>query len=310
MDTPLETIRSMTSVELVQNGLQDPVKIFIKQEPHKMAKILAGKLRIISNVSIVDQLIERVLCSKQNKLEISKWQHIPSKPGMGLHDDGLKLLFDEVVAAQREHQLAETDVSGWDWSVPNWLLQLDMQCRADLYHAPEGSALRHLLLSRGHCIANKVFALSDGQLYAQTIPGIQASGSYNTSSSNSRMRVSLAWLIGCLWAIAMGDDDVESEVENAREKYAALGFVVKDYKLLEGVGNFEFCSTRFVGNWAGYPTQWLRTVYRYLSHSLASHTLNPEFRSQLSDDFRHLPEQQEVLTSCDAVVDSASKQLE
>nr|UHS71546.1 MAG: putative RNA-dependent RNA polymerase [Barnaviridae sp.] len=298
----------MTPRELVQCGLVDPIKVFIKSEPHKVAKIEAGKLRIISNVSIVDQLVERVLCSRQNKLEISRWKTCPSKPGMGLHDEGLQELYDEVTAVQKSGMnLAETDISGWDWNVKDWLLALDAELRADLYHAPEGSALRHLLWFRGFAVARKVFCLSDGTLYEQQVPGIQASGSYNTSSSNSRMRIILAYIVGCAWAIAMGDDDVEEAVPNASEAYVRLGFSVKDYKILDKVGWFDFCSTSFMGSWRGRPSQWLRTVFRYLSHSPASFVSNPEFRAQLVSDMRHMPNQQEILFSCDSIVELESK---
>jgi hypothetical protein len=305
--TQLE-ISKMCPRELVEAGLVDPIKVFIKQEPHKMAKIKAGKLRIISNVSIVDQLIERLLCSNQNKVEINRWRTCPSKPGMGLHDDGLQELYDEVVSAQKSGlRLAETDISGWDWNVKDWLLSLDAELRADLYHAPEGSALRHLLWFRGFAVARKVFCLSDGTLFEQTVPGIQASGSYNTSSSNSRMRIILAYLVGCAWAIAMGDDDVEEAVDGAAAKYVDLGFQVKDYKVLGKIGWFDFCSTSFEGHWSGKPSQWLRTVYRYLSHSPASFAQNPEYRAQLVSDLRHMPNQQEILEICDSIVDLESK---
>lgn len=303
----LEEIRAMSPVQLVQEGLVDPVKVFIKSEPHKRAKLDAGKLRIISNVSIVDQIIERLLFSKQNKKEIIQWRNCPSKPGMGLHDAGLQELYAEVTQAQAKAQLVETDVSGWDWSVPAWLLQFDADCRVMLYGAPPSSALAKLIQFRAHAISNKVFALSDGTLYQQCVPGVQASGSYNTSSTNSRMRVSLAWMVGASWAIAMGDDDVEDEVDGAADKYRAMGFTIKDYKLLPGLGQFEFCSTEFHGSWKGYSSQWLRTVFRFLAHSPASHKQNPEFRSQLDRDLRHHPNRQEILSKCDAVVASVSK---
>jgi len=304
-----EDISKLSSVELVKLGLQDPVKVFIKNEPHKIQKIKDGKLRIISNVSIVDQLIERALCSKQNSKEIEKWASIPSKPGMGLHDIGLRILFACVTVAQGVFgQLVETDISGWDWCVQSWLLEMDMDCRAALYGAPSGSALEHLLWFRGYAVARKVFSLSDGTLLAQTIPGIQASGSYNTSSTNSRMRVMLAWLIGVRWIIAMGDDGVESFLRGAVASYEEYGFHVKDYKPLSAFGVFEFCSTRFEGTWAGYPTQWLRTVYRYLSRSPASHAHSPEYRAQLVDEMRNHPSQQEILSGCDSVVVPESKE--
>jgi hypothetical protein len=301
-------IAAMTAGDLVREGLVDPIKVFIKQEPHKVAKVESGKLRIISNVSIADQLIERVLCAKQNKREIASWKQCPSKPGMGLHDEGLRELFSEVVAAHDQFgKLAETDISGWDWSVKDWLLAFDAELRVALYHAGENSALSHLLWFRGFAVARKVFCLSDGSLYEQKVPGIQASGSYNTSSTNSRMRIVLAYLIGCKWAIAMGDDDVEDFVDGADERYAELGFTVKDYKILESRGWFDFCSTSFEGTWSGYPSQWLRTVYRYLSRSAASNTVNPQYRAQLVDDLRNHPDQQQILNGCDSVIELESK---
>lgn len=300
-------LNGMTPMQLVQLGLRDPIKVFIKKEPHKVAKLRDGKLRIISNVSIVDQLLERILCGKQNKLEIALWKSCPSKPGMGLHDEGMQELYSCVTSAQQVSAKAETDVSGWDWSVPHWLIQFDFESRSALYHAPKGGLLDRLLMFQSHAISNKVFALSDGTLLQQLVPGVQASGSYNTSSSNSRMRVGLAWLIGAEWVIAMGDDDVEDEVEGARAKYLELGFTVKDYKVLRDIGHFDFCSTTFSGSWRGVPSQWPRTLYRYLSHSLSSLRANPELRGQLAGDFRHLPNQEDVLSRCDKLVDDLSK---
>lgn len=301
LSTPLEVLLSLSPVELVQRGFCDPVKIFIKTEPHTAAKIASGKLRIISNVSIVDQLVERLLFSRQNKAEIANWEVCPSKPGMGLHDAGMAIIWEIVqVACRTFGLLAETDVSGWDWSVPAWLLKLDMECRILLCDATPQVA--HLMRFRAHAICNKVFALSDGSLIAQTVPGIQASGSYNTSSTNSRMRVLLAWLGGCLWAIAMGDDNIETVVPGIREWYERMGFKVKDYKTFGLGAAFEFCSTRFSSP-IGVPVQWLRTVYRYVSHSPPSLSANPEFRAQLADDLRHHPDQESILSRCDRVTE-------
>lgn len=300
--------RGMTPLDLVKSGLVDPVKVFIKNEPHKLAKLEAGKFRLISNVSIVDQLLERVLCSKQNHAEISAWDSIPSKPGMGLHDAGLAELYSEVVSRQAVCPVAETDISGWDWSVQDWSLEMDGRLRSRLYHCERGCALDELLAFRSYAVARKVFCLSDGTLLAQVRPGVQASGSYNTSSSNSRMRVALGYLVGADWVIAMGDDDVEDAVDGAREAYAELGYRVKDYVRCPP-GGFEFCSTKFAGSWMGWPTSWPRTVYRYLAHSPSSLSSNPEFRVQLADDLRHHPRKEEILEGCDTVVAQVSKRL-
>lgn len=300
---------SLTPLEFLERNLADPIKVFIKNEPHKLAKIRDQKYRLISNVSIVDQLIERALCSRQNYAEIANWKTCPSKPGMGLHDEGLQELYAEVVSRQRVRSVAETDISGWDWSVQDWTLRLDGTLRSRLYHAAPGCALDVLLRFRSSCVARKVFVLSDGTMYQQLKPGVQASGSYNTSSTNSRMRVALGYLVGAEWVIAMGDDDVEDEVPGAAEAYRELGYRVKDY-VVPSEGCFDFCSTTFSGSWAGSPSQVMRTVYRYLSHSLASLSANPGFRVQLANDIRHHPSKQEILEGCDTVVAQVSKRID
>ena len=39
----------------------DPIKVFVKQEPHKMSKIKQERYRLISGVSLVDTLVDRLL---------------------------------------------------------------------------------------------------------------------------------------------------------------------------------------------------------------------------------------------------------
>lgn len=308
LTTPLEHIASLTAEQLVQGSFCDPVKVFIKNEPHKISKLRAGRYRIISNVSLVDSLLERILFRKQNQLEIARWRTCPSKPGMGLHDEGLKELYSLFVQSQARFPLAESDVSGWDWNVKGWMMEDDMLMRAALAGARPGSPYHHMLMARYYTVSLKVFVLSDGSLLAQRVRGIQASGSYNTSAGNSRMRVALAYVAGVQWVIAMGDDDVESydETGEVERNYRRLGIPLKDYKLCEP-GMFEFCSTVFRGSWKGAPANAARTLYRYLSHSLASRTSNPEFRAQLAFDLRHHERQQELLALVDSITELESK---
>lgn len=47
---------------LVSGNLQcDPIKVFVKQEPHKRKKLDEGRLRLISSVSLIDTIIDRIL---------------------------------------------------------------------------------------------------------------------------------------------------------------------------------------------------------------------------------------------------------
>lgn len=301
-------LAEMRPKELVQLGFVDPVKIFIKSEPHKAQKIKEGKWRIISNISLVDQIIERILYASQNKLEISRWTSNPSKPGMGLHDEGLKELFDSVQGAIRAHgKIASSDISGWDWAVTGWMLRWDAEVRCRLAGAGPQTAYYKLVMARVHCLSWKLFQLSDGQLWAQTVPGVQASGSYNTSSTNSRIRVMCAWLLLVKWCIAMGDDILESVLDSGEvPDYGSLGLPVKEYVVSED-GSFEFCSTFFPGSALGFPVRPSRLLYRYLSNSLAVRSEHPELRAQLEMELRHHPDQARFLALIDSITELESK---
>lgn len=102
---------------LVRRSLRDPVKVFVKNEPHKRMKLLLERYRLISCVSFVDQIIERVLYTPQAKLEISLWRHLLVKPGMGATDDDFRSIWDMKLQLEQIGLCLDTDVEGWDWSV-------------------------------------------------------------------------------------------------------------------------------------------------------------------------------------------------
>lgn len=293
-----------TAVELVEGGYVDPVRIFVKQEPHNIEKIKAGRFRLISSVSIVDQLVERLLFSLQNKTEIEVWEDIPSKPGIGLTDESLHSVQAQArKMLERGGEIAEADISGWDWSVQSWELLGEAYMRvklaglsSNLPHNGEppityGEPFSEIVFARYHCLGLSVFGLSDGELYAQKLPGIQLSGSYTTSSSNSRMRVLAARLIGARWAMAMGDDCLEQMVPGAAGRYAALGHVVKDYQKAS-LNSFTFCSHHFTMTDAGSrfePLNWGKTFYRLLSQKANSEMDACMLLAQFRQEMRHSP---------------------
>nr|QOY47063.1 RNA-dependent RNA polymerase [Turnip yellows virus] len=261
------SFEDMGPEELIRNGLCDPIRLFVKGEPHKQAKLDEGRYRLIMSVSLVDQLVARVLFQNQNKREIALWRAIPSKPGFGLSTDEQVLDFvkglarqvgttpTEVVANWKNY-LTPTDCSGFDWSVADWMLHDDMIVRnrltIDLNPATE--RLRSCWL---RCISNSVLCLSDGTLLAQTHPGVQKSGSYNTSSSNSRIRVMAAFHTGAAWAMAMGDDALESNPADLAA-YKRLGFKV------EVSGQLEFCSHIFRAPDLALPVNENKMIYKLI----------------------------------------------
>lgn len=265
----------------VDDDLCDPVRLFVKNEPHTQTKASEERWRLISSVSIEDEIIERLLCSKQNEAEIENWLTCPSKPGIGLSLDEQSLAFFKSME-ERLGEAHEADVRGWDNSVKYWMYEFDVQCRIRLCGASKESAFAKILRARFWCLARSVFSTSDGKLFKQLMPGWMKSGSYITSSTNSRMRVGLAYILGAKWCVAMGDDSLESYVADAIAKYDEFGIDVKMYR--ECGSSFEFCSNRFVDGVA-VPLNWAKGLYRLLCSAPSMERLE-----QFEREYRHSPE--------------------
>lgn len=293
----LRDVPFVNAVQAVEDNLCDPIRLFVKNEPHSREKVAQRRFRLIASVSIIDQLVERLLFAAQNKAEIDRWEQIPSKPGMGLHDEGLIALESEMSKFRRP---VETDVSGFDWSVKYWALHMDAVARLRLagYATPitmtpetATTAYEALVLRRVQCLAQAVLLTTDGHVFEQVEPGIQKSGSYNTSSTNSRMRVMMAFMAGAERVMAMGDDCVEElsthGAQVAQQKYRDMGLLIKEYKETDLVRGIEFCSHIFQrGSWPK-PLNW----YKSLVHALhvvprnASHAA--DVRMGMEEFMRH-----------------------
>lgn len=271
----LATTRDLpdTAEKRVELGFCDPVRVFVKFEPHKPEKVATGRLRLISSVSLVDQLCERILYSKQNNAEIAQWEVCPSKPGMGLDDTSLAKIYASFSTMQRP---CEADMSGWDFGMQEWEMEWEAGFRAKLAGA-ESTPFATAMLNRVRCESLTLFMLSDGQFIAQRVAGKRCSGSYNTSAGNSRCRVMLGLLVGARSIFAMGDDsveDVDLTADEAKAAYLAYGHVVKDWRECSR-SSFGFCSTQLTkvnGTVKGEPLNWSRMTYRmlYATHDLES----------------------------------------
>ncbi|APG75885.1 hypothetical protein 2 [Hubei sobemo-like virus 1] len=297
-----EDLRAMSASELVEGGYTDEVRVFVKNELHSRAKVAEGRMRLIMSVSVVDQIVERVLNSAQNQLEISKWETISSKPGMGLDDDSLFSIQEQV------HKLGSgvgdpvsSDISGFDWSVPQWALDLDARVRAALSGAPTWLRVHE---KRAVCLGLSQLVFSDGVVWDQLEPGIQKSGSYNTSSTNSRIRVMLAWLVarripqsryggrdaleGGGRAMAMGDDAIETTtcMELLKPNYERLGFVLKEVSR-----DIEFCAYAFDLAQGYRPLRVVKMVAGLLRTAVRDEQHEEELRVALEYELRHSDKQ-------------------
>jgi len=228
-------------------GLCDISKLFCKEEPHSQKKLDEGRIRLIVSMSIVDNIIARLLFALQNNTEINNWETIPSKPGVGFSDVNLTNLYKGTISKKDK---AMADVTGWDWAMQEFDFAADLERRAFL-NGGKNSIWYKIASAHFYVVQRKLFMLADGSLYAQVNPGIMPSGWYCTSSTNSFVRCLNSYWVQLqsglmtyeLWAEAMGDDCLERFVEDAKRFYADLGKILKFYESF--TDEFEFCSLLF-----------------------------------------------------------------
>jgi len=232
LTTPLEHLKSLSPSELIRSGFVDAIRVFLKREPHKYGKrydadgneLSKKRWRIISSCSLIDELVDRILYTLQNKAEIRKWHETPSMPGVGFSDDpSADSFFYRVLFPHAGKDFLLLDFSGWDWGLKQDMLDTDADVRSNRCGGKDLGTFRKRALTIGF----SVFVLDDGTYYEQCVRGIMKSGWLNTSSTNSRDRGLITLnaeaaatverggdplpVLRDFFVVAMGDDSVEEE---------------------------------------------------------------------------------------------------
>jgi len=264
-----------SALDLVRDNACDPVRVFIKNEPHSKSKCDTGKFRLIFNVSTIDLVVERLLFTPWLKLQIQNWTMCPSLPGIGFDDvkyqQTLELMqrTGEFYAnkAHRFHgKVAFSDVTGMDWTVDRYGITSFTKTFNVCCGFQKGlnvvSALGHLAYVRSYCFAKSMLVFSDGAVVLQLIPGVVKSGAMITSGCDSYVRVRDALMVGLQYynasefppaskemyltkfvrsTHAMGDDCFEPCIEYAPEFYRRINVNLKEYETKSLDDEFDFC---------------------------------------------------------------------
>lgn len=277
----------MSAEERVYRGFCDPVRVFIKNEPHKLRKIKAKKPRLISSVSLVDQIIDRLLNRHINTNEISQWRDIPSKPGMGFNRESVESIRGSKAKINRP---VNADFGTFDWTQQEHDLTQECKFRVR-FHTTDltGSTYERIMRNRFDCIMTSLFMTSDGLLIAQRCKGIQKSGLYTTSSGNSRMRTRQAIIAGCEQPMAAGDDCIEDFVETSKERYTRMGYDVRLYE--ECPEDFEFCSHNYAADGKCYSLNHVKELMNMLHRKDLTTLMDKRLALiQFEDDLGDSPE--------------------
>nr|UQB76114.1 RNA-dependent RNA polymerase [Flumine sobemo-like virus 37] len=211
---------------MVKMGAMDPVRIFIKKEPHTQKKMKSKMFRPIKHVGIVDNTALRVLFSCHINSTSDTFDPAASVSNSGM--DFLNVEHNRAFAA-RWFDCPETeinkpsDVSKWDYSVNYPLLkssQRSRECMVIRDSVTEAQFNRWCHLGRiaTQCMAKPVLVTPDGVFHCPEDPGRVLSGCLITKYGNDICRATLSEKAGATLN-NVGGDDAMDRVERNRVKH-------------------------------------------------------------------------------------------
>lgn len=187
----------------------DPIRLFVKPEPHKERKLRDKAYRLISSVSVIDQIIDGMLFGEMNQAIIDHYIEVPGKVGWSPYVGGWKIM--PVLGN------VSLDKSAWDWSVNAWIVQEVLELRVELCQNVTQQWLELAQWRYQALYDHPMFVTSGGLLLKQKQPGVIKSGCFNTIIDNSiaqdllhvRVCVENGLPIGEL--ASMGDDTTQPD---------------------------------------------------------------------------------------------------
>lgn len=234
-------------IDMLESGEleSDDIKLFIKQEPHKASKLTEERYRLISAVSVVDSMVDRMLFTDLQELAVERACLTPCAVGWSPIKGGYRL-----IRARFPGRVLCADKSLWDWTVSDWMV--DALCELILRLCVNPTARwEQLVRARFDCLFRKaVFRAPDGSRFAQRDAGLMKSGCYLTILANSALQV-LVHIMASRRSgqepgdlLAMGDDtiqEVPEDLDSYLESLRSLGVLVKpQVKEVVEFAGFEF----------------------------------------------------------------------
>lgn len=221
----------------VEGQEPSPLRVFIKKEPHKLEKIREGRLRLIMAVGLAEQVVDHMLFGEQNQRNIDLFVSTPCAPGWGITYGGWRAVDTKAIGYDRR---------AWDYSVPRWLLELELDLRANLLVNSSELWLNMARRRYSELFDSPVLQLSSGFRFRQEVRGIVKSGTVNTIATNTHCQLLLhaycsfkSGLDDSGYFLAMGDDTLQDHVSDAYVR------TMKEIVRLKEPVVGEFCSMQF-----------------------------------------------------------------
>lgn len=280
-ETKVMIVKGIVKTRFMQlvNGeaIADPIHLFIKREPHKLQKIEEGRLRLISGVSLTDALIDRMIFGKFFERALGSLGQTHALLGWTPLQGGRHILMHEF-----PHGVTSVDKSAWDWSVPEWMVQMFLDVTLELMD-DEPDFVKDVIKLRFKLLF-ELAEFSDGnKVVKQSVVGIMKSGCYLTLMMNTMGQIilwfmcceRLGWDPNCGMPWSFGDDTIQDsnfDIPAYVDALKAFGFTPK---VSPTAAHIEF-----VGFLMDYekviPAYWRKHLFclAYLDESVATETLD------------------------------------
>lgn len=285
--------------ELDSEPVSDLINLFIKDEPHKRTKVVNKAWRMIFGISLVDNLVCRILLGDLMETAVQRWAQTPSKVGWAPSGAG----FTWMVRAFGGRQVLMADKSSWDNTVQPWMVKLLVTFYQRMYPDAGNSWRRlvenHILSLFGWNTRIKVGDL----ILQQQQEGILKSGWYLTILSNSVLQFAVHALAckrlkldphdGVFFA--MGDDTVQDlpncDLAAYLEQLTLTGCLVKEHKVSRSI--------EFAGH---VMTRTASTPVYGPKHAWLLSRLNPDVADETLQSYLYLytfhADMQELIRPC------------
>jgi len=250
-------------------AVYDDIKVFVKQEPHKLTKIRDGMFRLISAVSLMDTLIDRILFAWIARAQLDSVGHTPCLVGWSPVRGGWRAIVNRF----GNSAVNCLDRSAWDWTVQDYLVDMWVLFLENLpVNAPEWW-IKMMKLRFKILFEEAWFRFEDGTRVKQETKGVMKSGCYLTILLNSLSQSLLHYIANSRCGYPMeknqpysiGDDTVQEAMDWLLEyviQLEKLGVIVKGAKVQHWVEFAGFC---FDGKTC-YPAYWQKHLFN-LQHT-------------------------------------------
>lgn len=178
-------------MEVINSPTADPIKLFIKMEPHKTEKIETNRFRLISSVSLIDGLVDRLLYMVFAHKVTANFQNTGILIGYNPTKGGHRF-FNQSFSNKRPKLML--DQKAFDWTYKPWMAVVFYNLLLDLNVTPTPwweSAVQNRMHS---LFESPEFIFSDGFKIQQPVRGVMKSGMYMTIIQNSIAILSLHYL--------------------------------------------------------------------------------------------------------------------